>query len=94
MTTKDPTLHDISDMVHARVVRHLPDDVHVDRVFSELLPTEDENEYIRTTVVLEDGHPDLDPNVLNEFSQVVYSLCISSGIEAPFIAYADKGELP
>lgn len=94
MITKDPTLRDISDMVHTRVVRHLPEDVRVDRVFSELLPTEDENEYIRTTVVLEDGHPSLDARTLNEFSLTIHTIFLDRGLRAPAIAYANKSELP
>ena len=94
MTTKDSTLHDISDLVHTRVVRHLPDDVHIDHVFSELLPTEDENEYIRTTVVLEDGHPSLDARTLNEFSRTIHTFYMNRGLRAPAIAYANKSELP
>ena len=90
----DSTLNYISYLVHSRITGHLPDDVRVDRVFSEFLPTVDGDEYVRTTVVLEDGHPELDPHVLNEFSRLIYPLCLSRGFEAPFIAYADKSELP
>lgn len=93
MTTTDSTLHHISDLVQTRVEGHLPDDVHVDRVFSEFLPTADEDEYIRTTVVLEDGHPKLDARLLNEFSRVIHTLCMDQGLRAPSIAYANKSEL-
>ena len=90
----DSTLNYISYLVYSRITGHLPDDVQVDRVFSEYLPAVDGDEYVRTTVVLEDGHPDLDPRILNEFSQLIYPLCISRGLEVPFIAYADKSEYP
>ena len=90
----DSTLNYISYLVYSRLTGHLPDDVCIDRVFSEHLPTVDEDEYVRTTVVLEDGHPKLDPRVLNEFSRAIHTLCIDKGLRAPSIAYAIKSELP
>lgn len=89
---KDSTLNYISYLVYSRITGHLPDDVHVDRVFSVHMPTAYGEEYVRTTVVLEDGHPELDPHLLNEFSPLIRPLCLSRGFVAPGIAYADKSE--
>ena len=94
MTASDPTLVQISDLVHTRVGDYLPDHTCIDRVTSEFLPAADGGEYVRTTVVLEDGHPKLDPRMLNEFFLTLHPLCTARGLDLPSIAYADKSELP
>ncbi len=94
MTMSAKTLLDISDLVRSELRGHLSDDVCIDRVTSEVLPTSDGEEYVRTTVVLEDGHPELDPYVLNEFSYLIHLICDTRGFNAPSIAYSDKSELP
>ena len=94
MATSESTLPHISDLVYAELRGYLPDDIHIDHVTSEILPAHDGDDYVRTTVVLEDGHPDLDPRSLNRFSLYLHPLCAMRGFDPPAIAYADKSELP
>lgn len=93
MATSQSTLTHISDLVHAELRGYLPDGVHIDRVTSEILPSHDGEDYVRTTVVLEDGHPDLDFRALNRFSLHLHPLCAKLGFVLPAIAYADKSEM-
>ena len=93
MTMTDPSLLQISDLVEIEIRHHLPENTHIDRIISDLLPSADGGEYVRTTVVLEDGHPELDPRVLNEFSRIIRPLFIERGLNVPAIAYADRSEL-
>ena len=94
MAISQSTLPFISDLVHAELQGYLPEDVHIDHVTSEILPAHDGGDYVRTTVVLEDGHPDLDPRVLNRFSLHLHPLCAKLGFDLPGIAYADKSDMP
>lgn len=93
MTASDSTLVQISDLVHLEVGEYLPDHTCIDRVTSGFLPTSDGGEYVRTTVVLKDGHPKLDPRTLNQFYLMLHPTCTERGIDPPSIAYADKSEL-
>lgn len=93
MTVSDSTLVQISDLVHTKVGEYLPDHTCIDRVTSEILPTSDGEEFVRTTVVLEDGHPELNPRALNEFFLMLHPLCTERGLDLPSIVYADKSEL-
>ena len=93
MTMTDTSLLQISDLVAIEIQGYLPENTRVDHVISDLLPTVDGGEYVRTTVILEDGHPDLDPYVLNEFSRLIHPLFTERGFDVPAIAYADRGEL-
>ena len=94
MATSLADLPHISDLVHAELRRYLPDGAHIDRVTSEILPSYDGEDYVRTTVVLEDGHPALDFRALNRFYLHLHPLCAKRGFALPGIAYANKSELP
>lgn len=94
MPTSQSTLPLISDLVHAEIRGYLPEGVHIDRVTSEILPSHDGEDYLRTTVVLGDGHPDLDFRALNRFYLHLRPLCAKRGFDLPGITYADKSELP
>lgn len=94
MTTCDATLLQVSDLVETELAKFLPNGFIISSVTSELLPDPDDREYIRTIVILEDGHPQLDPRTLNTFSQHLYPLCTQRGLDRPTIAYADRSEIP
>ena len=53
-----------------------------------------DDDYIRTTVILEDGHPELDARTLNKFSLHIAALCMQRGFDRPTIAYANRSEVP
>lgn len=94
METTQPTLAHISDLVHTEIRGYLPEGAQIDRVTSEVLPSHDGEDYVRTTVVLKDGHPTLDFRALNRFSLHLHPLCAKRGFDLPAIAYANKSELP
>ena len=94
MAACDATLLQVSDLVETELAKFLPDGFVISGVTSELLPDPDDREYIRTIVILEDGHPQLDPRTLNKFSQYLNPLCAQRGFDRPTIAYADRSEIP
>ena len=94
MATRDATLLQVSDLVKTELGKFLPDGVVISGVPPEILPDQEDGEYIRTTVILEDGHPQLDPRTLNMFSQHLNPLWKQRGFDRPTIAYADEGEIP
>ena len=57
-------------------------------VTSEILPGANCEDYIRTTVILEDGHPELDGRALNKFTLHIAPLCTERGFKRPTIVYA------
>ena len=58
-------------------------------VTSEILPGANGEDYIRTTVILEDGHPELDGRALNKFTLHIAPLCTERGFKRPTIVYAN-----
>ena len=94
MTDPDATLAHVSDLVHAELAQYLSNDFVIAEVTSEFLPSSDGEDYIRTTVVLEDGHPKLDPHALNKFSMHMNSLCMERSLDWPTIVYANRSEIP
>ena len=94
MATCDATLLKLSNLVETELAKFLPDGFTISGVTSEILPDPDDRDYIRTIVILEDGHPQLDPYILNKFSQYLKPLCTQRGFERPTIAYADRSEIP
>ena len=93
MTTCDATLLHVSDLVQTELAKFLPSGFLVSGVISELLPDPDGKDNIRTIVVLEDGHPELDPRTLNNFSQYLHPICVQQGFDRPTIAYANRSEM-
>jgi len=93
MATCDATLLQVSELVETELAKFLPKGFVISGVTSELLPDPDDREYIRTIVILEDGHPQLDPRILNRFSQHLNPICKQRGFDRPTIAYADRSEI-
>ena len=89
MTTTDSRLAHISDLVMSALADDPPGEFCVKDVTSELLPFGVDDDYVRTTVVLDDRHPSLDPRALNLFSLRVHDLCVERGLDSPVIIYTD-----
>lgn len=94
MTLSKPTLMQVSDLVHTELKNYLPEAFVIAEVTSELLPGSDGDDYIRTTVIFEDDHPELDARTLNRFALHMYPLCTQRGFDRPTIAYANRSEIP
>ena len=94
MTVSYANLAQVSDLVHSELARYLSSAFVIADVTSEFLPGPDGSDYIRTTVIFEDGHPELDRRALNKFSLHIDPLCVKRGFDRPTIAYADRGEIP
>ena len=94
MVARDVTLLHVSDLVETELAKFLTDAFIIAGVISELLPDPDGEDYVRTTVILEDGHPELDPRTLNKFSQHLHPFCAQRGFDLPTIAYANRSEIP
>lgn len=94
MTASYATLAHISDLVRSEIAGYLSDAFVIADVTSEFLPGPDGDDYIRTTVILEDDHPELDARALNKFSLRMDPLCAERGFDRPTIAYADRSEIP
>ena len=94
MTVDHAALAHLSDLVHMELAGYLSDAFVIAEVTSESLPGPDGDDYIRTTVIFEDDHPELDPRALNKFSLHIDPLCAERGFDRPTIAYADRSEIP
>lgn len=94
MTASYATLAHISDLVRSEIAGYLSDAFVIADVTSEFLPGPDGDDYIRTTVILEDDHPELDARALNKFSLRMDPLCAERGFDRPTIAYANRSEIP
>ena len=94
MTASYATLAHVSDLVRTEIAVYLSDAFAIAEVISELLPSPDGDDYIRTTVIFEDDHPELDPRALNKFSLHLDPLCAERGFCRPTIAYANRSEIP
>ncbi len=94
MTDPAATLAHVSNLVHAELAQYLSNDFIIDQVTSEFLPSSEGEDYIRTTVILEDGHPKLDPHTLIKFSMHMNSVCRERGFDHPTIVYANRSEMP
>ena len=94
MTFDYADLTHISDLVRIELAGVLSADFVIAGVTSEILPGPDGGDYIRTTVIFEDGHPELNARALNRFSLRLDPLCAERGLDRPTIAYADRSEIP
>jgi hypothetical protein len=94
MNASHATLSRVSDLVRMELAGYLSDAFVIAGVTSELLPGPDGDDYIRTTVIFEDDHPELDAHTLNKFSTHIDPLCQKRGFDWPTIAYANRSELP
>jgi hypothetical protein len=94
MTTDHATLGHVSDLVRTEITGYLSDAFVIAEVTSEILPGPDGDDYIRTVVIFEDDHPELDARALNQFSTHIDPLCKARGFDRPTIAYANRSEIP
>ena len=94
MTSANADLTHISDLIRIELAGFLSADFVIAGVTSEFLPGPDGEDYVRTTVIFEDGHPELDARALNRFSLCLDPLCAERGFDRPTIAYADRSEIP
>lgn len=94
MTASQTTLSHVSDLVQIEMAGYLSDAFVIAEVSSEFLPGPDGDDYIRTTVIFEDDHPELDPRALNNFSLHIDPLCKERGLDRPTIVYANRSEIP
>lgn len=94
MTASETTLSHVSDLVQSEISGYLSDAFVIAEVTSEFLPSPDGDDYIRTTVIFEDDHPELDGRALNDFSLHIDPLCTERGFDRPTIVYANRSEIP
>ena len=94
MTTDNTLLAQVSELVQIELAKYLPDTYPIAEVTSEILPGANCEDYIRTTVILEDGHPELDGRALNKFTLHIDPLCTERGFKRPTIVYANRSEIP
>ena len=94
MTLSRASLARVSDLVRVELAGYLSDAFVISEVTSESLPGPDGDDYIRTIVIFEDDHPELDARALNRFSLHIDPLCAERGFDRPTIAYADRSEIP
>ena len=94
MTDPETTLSHVSGLIQAEITQYLSDDFVIAKVTSEFWPSPDGEDYIRATVILEDGHPKLDPHTLIKFSMHMNSVCRERGFDHPTIVYANRSEIP
>ena len=94
MTTKTALLAEVSNLVKVEFSKYMSKDFPVADVTSEILTDAEGEEYVRTMVILEDGHPKLDGRVLNNFSRHMDPLCMERGFNRPTIVYANRSEIP
>ena len=94
MTASHAMLAHVSDLVRIELAGYLPDAFVIAGVTSELLSGPDGDDYVRTTVIFEDDHPELDARSLNKFSTQIDPLCKARGFDRPTIAYANRSEIP
>ena len=94
MTDPAAILAHVSDLVHAELAQYLSNDFVIAQVTGEFLPGAAGEDYLRATVILEDGHPKLDPHTLIKFSMHMNSVCRERGFDHPTIVYANRSEIP
>ncbi len=94
MIVSDTNLAHVSDLVRMELAEYLSDAFVIADVTSEFQPGPDGGEYIRTVVIFEDNHPELDARVLNRFSLHIDPLCAKRGLDRPTIAFANRSEIP
>ena len=94
MAASDATLAHVSDLVRIELAKYLPEAFVIAEVTSQFLPTSEGDDYVRTTVIFEDEHPELDPRALNNFSLHITPLCTARGFDRPTITYTNRSEIP
>ena len=93
MKATGTNLGEVSDLVHTELAKYPGEAFVTAGVTSELLPGPDGEDYMRTLVSLEDGHPKLDPRVINRFPMQIDPLCEERGFETPTISYTIRSEI-
>ena len=94
MKASDTNLDHVSELVRSELANFLSKDFVIAEVTSELWEDTEGDDYVRTLVILQDGHPELDGHVLNQFSRRMHPLCAERGFDPPTIAYANRSEIP
>ena len=94
MTISRASLARVSALVRVELAGYLSDAFVISEVTSESLPGPDGDDYIRTIVIFEDDHPELNARALNRFFLHINPLCAERGFDRPTIAYADRSEIP
>ena len=84
MTTDNTLPAQVSDLVQIELAKYLPDAYPIADVTSEILPGANGENYIRTTVILEDGHPELDGRALNKFTLHIDPLYTATGARSRY----------
>ncbi len=94
MTANPETLEKIANTIRAEVPKYLSPEFVVHDVTAENRPGPDDEDYVHIRVILEDGHPKLDTQVLIRFHTDMGDLFEQSGIpHNPNMSYADRSEL-
>ena len=94
MTANPETLDEICNAIRAELPNYLSEEFVIFDVTAENLPGPDDEGFVRARVILEDGHPKLDPQTLIEFSDQMHHLLEHAGIEHfPAISYSNRSEL-
>ena len=74
MTANAVTLDKISSIIQAELPKYLPQEIVIYQVTGQNRPGPDDEDYVHVRVVLEDNHPRLDPQKLNQFNSDMYTL--------------------
>ena len=74
MTANAETLDKISSIIQAELPKYLPQEIVIYQVTGQNRPGPDDEDYVHVRVVLEDNHPRLDPQKLNQFNSDMYIL--------------------
>lgn len=80
--------------VYSALPEFLGDGIAIADVYSEFLPGPDGDDYIRTKLILEDDHHELDARTLNKFSLHIAAPCMQRGFDRLKIAYVNRSEVP
>ena len=94
MTMTTDILKEAARIVRTELPKHLSADFVINDVEAESQPGPYCEDYIHVNVILEDGHPALDPRKLQKFKQDLYPMFEQADIiPSPTISYSDRGEL-
>ena len=94
MTANAETLEKISNIIRSELPKYLSRDVVIHQVTAQNRPGPDDEDYVHVRVILEDNHPRLDPQKLNQFNSDMYTLFEQTGIgHKPNISYANRSEV-
>ena len=94
MTANAETLEKISHIIKGELPKYLCHDIVIHQVTAQNRPGPNDEDYVHVRVILEDNHPRLDPQKLNQFNSDMYTLFEQTGIgHIPNISYANRSEV-